>query len=278
MEKNKLKFFDINFWVGENNFFDKFSTKEENIPKLLKERSNKYNISSTIITNYLSLFYSPKVGNDSLAVILDSFRNNGIFKQDIYGAMLLEHEVISSNNSFESFLIKRFNQGFKMLRLFPKSHKYPYQKNLLKEYYQVCNYYHFPIMISLDEIDITGDKLIDCSELCNISESFNYIPIIIDGGSSKALQFNSYFFLLFQNSQNIHLTTHNLYSFNQIEDLVPICHADKLIFDTYFPFSETSVSTQRLINSGLNDSDIRKIAFDNIDRIINNIQIDKNKF
>lgn len=273
MEINNLNFFDINFWVGENNFQDKFSTGEEEIPNLLSNINKKYGISNTIISHFLCLSYSPKVGNDLLSLILNSLNKEEIFNDNVYGAMLLEHEVIYSNNSFENFLITRFKQGFRILRLFPKSHKYPYEKNLLKKYYKVCDYYHFPIMINLEEIDVTGDKFIDWNELSKIAESFENMPIIIDGGNAKALQYNSYFSLLLQNSQSIYLTTHNLYSFNQIEDLISISSAKRLIFDSYYPFNEIFVSTQRIVNSGLSEIDKSDIAFNNINRIIKDIAI-----
>jgi len=95
----------------------------------------------------------------------------------------------------------------------------------------------------------------------------------VDGGDAKELMFNSYFFMLLKNSTNIFLSTHNLFGTNQIEDLVSVSEAGRLLFDSYFPFYEPYISAERILVSGLPDESKRMIAFQNIEKIYSGIKI-----
>jgi len=128
-------------------------------------------------------------------------------------------------------------------------------------------------MISLDEIDITGNKNIEWEKILEIAGKYNNIPIIIDGGASKELMFNSFLFSLLKNSQNIYLNIHNLLAIDQIEDLTGISGADRLLFDSNFPYYETHLSVGRLINSSISKENKEKISNLNIQNIFKGIKI-----
>jgi hypothetical protein len=266
-ESSTIKFFDSNFWVGENVFFERFSVKEENLEKILMHRKNQFNINETLVNHFSSFFYHPVEGNNILANILN--RN---VKKNVFGILFLEQDFFLNPRSFKKVILKRHSSGFKVLRLCPKSHKYPYEVSLLEKFYEILNYYKFPIIINLEEIDITGDKTIEWTNLLKISKKFKKIPIIIDGGNSKELQFNSFIFLLIQNSTNIYFNTHNLFAMNQIEEISKM-DPKRLIFDSYFPYYDTYLSIERIMNSDLNEDDKRKIASLNILRILSEIEI-----
>jgi hypothetical protein len=55
-ESSTIKFFDSNFWVGENVFFERFSVKEENLEKILMHRKNQFNINETLVNHFSSFF------------------------------------------------------------------------------------------------------------------------------------------------------------------------------------------------------------------------------
>ena len=175
---------------------------------------------------------------------------------------------------FEKSLLNRIREGFKLMRLFPKSQKYPYDAQLLRSIYEILDNYSFPVMISLDELDITGDKQIEWSNILEIANRYENIPLIVDGGNSKELMFNSYFFLLLKNSTNIYLNTHNLFGINQIEDLIDIAGSERLIFDSYFPFYKPALSVERIRAASLSEVDKNNIAMENIERLFSNIKIE----
>ena len=265
-----MKFYDINFWIGENLLSERLTVNDNNLKEILKERKNRFNIVVTTVTHFISLFYYPKIGNDILSNLLSTVNGE---TPNAKGALVMEQEYFAYPDSFEEGLKKRYRQGFRILRLFPKSHKYPYDNRCFKKFYEVLNYYNFPVMINLDEIDITGNKSIEWEKILEIAETYKNLPIIIDGGNSKELMYNSYLSTLLKNSLNIYINTHNLFAVNQIEDLSKIAGSGRLIFDSYFPYYSTNLSIGRILSSSLDEVDKKNIANSNIKKIFNNIKI-----
>jgi len=269
MEKN-IEFFDINFWFGENYLSHKYTLFEEDAAKILQKRKKENNINFTLISNFLSYFYSPAVGNDLTSELIkkDEFKEAGAA-----GTLLMEQEWFYHPDDFENWLIKRNKSGFKLLRLFPKTHKYPFELSLFAPFYEILNSYNFPIMISIDELDITGNKNIEWDKIAEIADMYENMPIIIEGGQSKELMYNCFLLALLNNTSNVYIETHNLLGFNQIEDLADFKGSDRLIFGSYYPFFDDNLAVSRIINSNLDVKDKAKIASINIKRIIDNIII-----
>jgi|GEM_PF-1047050 len=288
---NGIEFFDTNFWIGENNLSEKYTSDDESAAKAIAERAEKYNITATLVTHFNSLFCSPETGNDLLACFLkqvNGFRNVTPVKKSLKdtgykesgpgnficnGVLFMEFEYFKSPGIFRSQLKRRYEEGFRCIRLLPKSHKYPFEATLLKHIYEVLNDCRFPVMISIDEMDITGDKYIEWMKILHVAGSFGNMPIIIDGGNSKEMIFNSYMYLLIQNSSNIYFNTHNLFGLGQIENIVSCGGSERLIFDSYFPFYETFLSVDRILEADLPEKEKRNIASLNMKNIVDNIII-----
>lgn len=268
--KTDIEFYDINFWIGENHLSKKFTMPDAHLTKILEERKDKFNITGTLITHYNSYFYYPRTGNDILSGLLSESVAEDF---DLAGMMVMEQEYFCEPEGFKKGLLSRYDQGFKAIRLFPRSHKYPFEVSGFRRFYEILDHYSFPVMISLDEIDITGNKNIEWERILEAANKYNNIPIIIDGGASKELMFNNFLFSLLKNSQNIYLNTHNLLAIDQIEDLARIGGADRLLFDSNFPYYETHLSIGRLTNSSLAKEDKGKIANLNIQNIFKGIKI-----
>ncbi len=265
-----IKFYDINFWIGENHLSKKFTVPDARLTEILERRKDKFNITGTLITHFNSYFYYPRIGNDIVSGLLSKNDTTGF---DLDGMIVMEQDYFHEPESFKKGLLSRHKQGFKALRLFPKSHKYPFEILGFGKFYEILNHYSFPVMISLDEIDITGNKNIEWEKILEIAGKYNDIPIIIDGGASKELMFNSFLFSLLKNSQNIYLNIHNLLAIDQIEDLAGIGGADRLLFDSNFPYYEPHLSVGRLINSSLSKENKEEIAGLNIQNIFKEIKI-----
>jgi hypothetical protein len=286
-----IEFFDTNFWMGENNLSEKYTNDDESTTRVITQRAEKYNITATLVTHFNSLFCSPETGNDLLACFLkraNDFRNDNITKKSLKnveyeligpkntvcnGILFMEFDYFKNPEFFKSRLKKRYDEGFRCIRLLPKSHKYPFEATLLKHVYQVLDDCRFPVMISIDEMDITGDKYIEWMKILHVACSFGNMPIIIDGGNSKEMLFNSYIYLLIQNSSNIYFNTHNLFGLGQIENIASCGGSKRLIFDSYFPFLETFLSVDRILEADLSEKEKRNIASLNIKNIIDNITL-----
>lgn len=262
-----LKFVDANTWIGENYLSREYSIEDENLAGLLGQRIKKYNIAGSIISHHLSLFYWPRQGNDLLAAKLKEARG------DNFGAILFEQEYFCEPHLFEKGIKDRYAQGFRIVRLFPKSNKYPFEARLMSKFYEVLDHYSFPAMIGLDEIDVTGNKAIQWERLADIAERFSSMPLIIDGQNSKSLLYNSYFLSLMQSFGNIYITTHNLYGVAQIENLVSCTGKERLLFDSYSPYQDIGLSAQRIEEAELKKDEKEAIAGKNIKKLISNIKL-----
>jgi len=268
--KTGIKFYDINFWIGENHLSKKFTIPDTLLSRIIEKRKDNFNIIGTLITHFISYFYNPRIGNDIVSGILS---DNDTMDFDLDGMMVMEQDYFCEPESFKKGLLSRYKQGFKALRLFPGSHKYPFEVLGFGKFYEVLNHYSFPVMISLDEIDITGNKNIEWEKILEISGKYKDIPIIIDGGASKELMYNSFLFSFLKNSQNIYLNTHNLLAMDQIEDLAGIGGPGRLLFDSYFPYYEPHLSVGRLINASISKENKEKISNLNIQNIFKHIKI-----
>src|SRR5665647_1764053 len=84
-----IEFFDTNFWIGENNLSEKYTSDDESVMRVIAQRAEKYNITAALVTHFNSLFCSPETGNDMLACFLkkeNDFRNNGPAKKSLKDA------------------------------------------------------------------------------------------------------------------------------------------------------------------------------------------------
>jgi len=268
--KTGIKFYDINFWIGENHLSQKFSVPDTRLAEILERRKDKFNITGTLITHFISYFYDPRIGNDIVSGLLS---DNDIMSFDLDGMMVMEQDYFHEPESFEKGLLSRYKQGFRVLRLFPRSHKYPFEVSGFGKFYEILDHYRFPVMISLDEIDITGNKNIEWEKILEISGRYKDIPIIIDGGVSKELMYNSFLFSLLKNTRNIYLNIHNLLAMDQIEDLAGTGGPERLLFDSYFPYFEPHLSVGRLVNSSISKKNKEKIAGLNIRNIFKELKV-----
>jgi hypothetical protein len=266
----EIIFADVNFWIGENYLFPKYSVDDKKAEIEIKAGFSENNIHSVFISNFISLYYSPERGNKLTAGFLNRFSQK---TPEVYGVLFFEQQNFASPENFRKKIIEKYKQGFRVLRLLPKSHKYPFEKELFHKFYEVLNDFKFPVILSIDEIDITANKNIEWHKVADIALRYNDIPIIIDGGDSKELMYNSYLLSLIDNFPNIYLETHNLLGFNQIEDLAGFKGAARLIFGSYWPFMERNISVSRVLNSGLDSSSRQDIAAGSIKGIIREINI-----
>jgi hypothetical protein len=266
----EIIFADVNFWIGENYLYPKYSVDDNKAEEEINSGFLKNSIGAVFISNFISLYYSPGRGNEITA---DFLKINSQKRPQIYGVLFFEQQDFASPENFREKVIEKYKQGFRIVRLLPKSHKYPYEKELFCKFYEVLNDLKFPIIISIDEIDITANKNIEWHKIADIAGSYSDMPIILDGGDSKELMYNSYLLSLLDNFSNIYIETHNLLGFNQVEDLAGFKGAQRLIFGSYWPFMERNISVSRILNSGLDSCSKQEIAAGSIQRIIKGINI-----
>jgi predicted TIM-barrel fold metal-dependent hydrolase len=257
---------DCNFWFGTNYLNQELSVDTGKINTYTGYLSTNTETPTIAVSSYFSLYIDPVEGDNILADLINS-------NQSLIGSMIFPNYFISREQDFDKYLKKKYNEKFKFCRLYPKTHKYMIHNCVFKKIYFFLSKYRFPIIINLDEIDVTGNKAINWQLISDISQQYPDIPVIIDGGNSKELMFNGYFYQLLENSENIYLETHNLLGFNQIEDLSEKFGSKKLIFGSYYPFYPGYLSYERIKYARISQDDKDNIASGNIKTILNNIKL-----
>jgi uncharacterized protein len=260
------KIIDCNFFYGFNYLSPDLSVNEDDVESFNKHLKSFAGLSTVVATSYFSVFSDPMEGDRLLGEVLK--------KHDyLKGCLVFPNYFIGNECEFERYINNKFKQGFCIIRVYPKTHKYGIEPGVFGKVFEVLDSNKFPVMLSLDEIDVTGNKAIEWSLIHRIAEKYTNIPIIIDGGNSKELMFSGYFSQLLQNTENVFLESHNLLAFNQIEDLVNKFGSSKLVLGSYFPFYPWFLSLERIIYSRMEPKDKENLLFLNLQRIMDNIKI-----
>ena len=267
MTKNEnIQVYDCNFWIGNNYLNSQLSVAEEQLDKYIQCLKTDKIKPIIIISNFFSLFYESMEGD---AQVERMIKDDG----ELGGSLFFPNQFVSNKNEFEEYLIQKYKSGFKFLRLLPRTHKYCIEPWAFSFFYSILENYRFPVMINLEELDITGNKAIEWKTIIDISNRFPELPIILDGGNSKEMIFNNYFFQLLENSKNIFLETHNLLAFNQIEDIAGRFGSGRFIFGSYYPYYPYSLSLGRIRESKMSLEDKANILYANAAKMFGDIKI-----
>ncbi len=257
---------DCSCFFGCNNISPGLSVSEENIIAYNEDIGTVSNNSTIILTNTLSVFFDPVKGDNRIAELIGR-------RNFLKGCLVFPNYFIGNEQDFEKYLAGRFREGFRILRLYPKSHKYNIDPWAFKNIFKILEKFAIPVLISLDEFDITGNKAIDWDLIYRIAGEYPHIPFILDGGSSKELMFTGYFYQLLGATGNVFLESHNLLGFNQIEDIVKKTDSSRIVFGSNYPVYPELLAAKRVMFSRLNTEDRKNILSGNLDRMISNINI-----
>jgi hypothetical protein len=256
---------DCNAWFGNDTFNNELNagTNElQNHVNFLKKTAKK---SQVFLTNYYSLKYDPMEGDLETEKIINAGR------EDFLGNLVFPSYFILKKNSFEKYLEEKYKSGFNILRFFPKYHKYSFDIWACRYFFEILEEHSFPLMINIEELDITGNKEINWRIIYEISSKFSRIPVIIEGGNSKEMMFTGYLSQLLGECKNIFLTIHNLLAFDQIELICEKFSSSRLLFDSYFPFYQEKMILERVKTARISDIDRKKILAKNISGILKRI-------
>ncbi len=267
MQNKKMNVIDCNAWYGENSLNRNLSVDISNLKKYISLLKSIVESPKVLISSFYSLQCDPIEGDVKLKEILE------LLKPDFFGNLIFPNYFIICKKEFKKYLLEMYSFGFRCIRLFPKMHKYLIDDWAFDYFLSILNDLRFPTMISLDELDITGNKAINWEIIYRIATKFNDIPFIIDGANSKELMFSGYFHQILSKTKNVYLETHNLLGFNQIEELTESFTSSRLILGSYFPIYPELLSIERIKLARISDDDKLKILFSNLNKILSDIKI-----
>ncbi len=246
-----IDFFDCNYWVD--------SDLDDGGLQKLKET----NIKKTIITNSLSLKYDSMIGNNEL---LELKREENVFY-----SFILVPEIYDQVDFYE-YVKKIFDKGVRLFRFYPRSHLFYINDYYMEKILDFFSSKSIPIMLDLKQFDITGNKYFAIGDLEKVIAKNAHMPVILEA-SLKQCMFNRIFFPLLEKYENLYIETSDLLLMDQIENMVEKFGPKRFIFGTGFPSKEIQISTERILDSQMDDFSKECIAFNNLDHIVRSIQI-----
>ncbi len=261
---------DLNCWFGNHYLSEELSTDEKKLEGYNDYLQTLCKNPVVTLSSYYSLYCDPVSGDEELGGFIAGFNF-------LSGCLIFPNYFISREDEFASYLEEKYLNGFKFLRVYPKTHKYLADARSMGRIYNILDMCSFPLVINLDEIDLTGNKAIDWTIVRDISDAFPNTPLILDGGNSKELMFNGYFFQLLESCSNLYLESHNLLAFNQIEEIVFKFGASRILLGSNFPAYPAFLSAERIIFARIEDEEKKKILADNARSLIEGIDFGRIK-
>ena len=265
-----IKFFDVNHWLGCDNYWlcsslygkDKKELAINNFEQKLKDND----ITNAIITSNLALNYDWNIGNEKL---LESNLSQNI--NNLYYSYVLNPDVYFTYN-FKEYLKKAYENRVRLFRPFPKRQLFYLNDFYMKKIYKILSRAKFPIMLDLKQLDITGSKYFDIDVLEYVLDENKEMPVILEA-SLKQCMFSRYFFPLLERFENLYIEVSGMLLYDQIEHYVEKFGSKRLIFGTNYPNLPVEINTNRITLANITQADKENIAFNNLNNIIGGIEI-----
>lgn len=252
-DKEKYNFFDINCWwdISNNTTFHMI----DSFGQLRKELKYHY-ICKAVITNAECLKYDTFTGNESTKVLIED-------SEDLFGCMVLAPEMIYSGVGIKKYIDEKVEQRFVAARMFPKMNHHSMKKWAVGEILEYLEYKKVPLILWHNEV--SWDFV---ESLCR---EYKDLPVIIEGNDVKLLYHNRNYIPLLKKYKNFHIETHNVIIYSEIDYLTSKISDDNLIFGTYFPYNTPDASMMPITAASINEVSKYKIAGQNLQRLIDNI-------
>jgi Predicted metal-dependent hydrolase of the TIM-barrel fold len=156
--------------------------------------------------------------------------------------------------------------GVKAVRVFPVYHRINLYTWLWEELFSMLAYHGIPVFIDFSNSGWSQD--IDWDGIHKICSSFPGLPVVLLRQGQVA---DRYMYFLLDKHRNLYMET-SYYQVNDgIRSLVARFGAERLVFGTGMPVYQPDCPIDALLNSGIHEDDIRKIACSNLERILGEV-------
>ncbi len=265
-----MDFFDANYWFDLKNCWlsSDLYTQEEKKAGIdtIKQNLEDNDITHSIISSKLAENYDWDIGNKRL---LKSGLTESI--ENLYYCFALAPDAYFTYD-FEDYVNKAYADKVRLFRVFPKRQIFYVNDYYMKRLYGVLDERRFPVMLDFKQLDITGNKYFDVDVLERILDENRNMPLILEA-TLKQCMFSRFFFPLLERFENLYIEVGNLLLYDQIEHYVQKFGSERLVFGSNFPALPAEINTNRIILANLSEKDKENMAFNNLERIIKEIQI-----
>ena len=246
----QYNFFDFNFWNDPLDI-ERFYPAPGKFEAI--EQIRKVCTAGVLMTNGASKTVDPGIGNDRLVELLNPADN-------VFGALIVTPDPQFSGPAFEEYIEKMTKAGVVALRLYPKRFYHSLSDTVCGEFYEILESYNMPLILSHVETSWDGIE-----SLCKRHPN---MKIVIDGGDAKILYHNRDYMAMLKAYDNLHVDTHGLVVYDEIEDLCKIVGAEKLVFGSYAVYNEPAISVTSIAFAHISDEEKKLIAHGNALRLL----------
>jgi hypothetical protein len=266
----KLSFFDSNYWLTESQYWLSSSRygKAEKTAEIARIRSHfaDSDISKAIVTHKLSHAYDWNIGNEKLLA-----SDLGRELENVYYSYALSPDAWWTFD-FDTYLKAAWQNKVRLFRVFPRTHFFYLNDAYMKRIYRCLSKARFPVMLDFKQLDVTGNKYFDVDVLERVLGENERMPFILET-TLKQCMFSRYFFPLLEQFPNLFIEVSGLILVDQIEGYVERYGAGRLIFGTNTPNLPAEINTNRIVLADISEEDKEKIAFGNMDAIVEGIDL-----
>jgi len=253
-EKNKIKFFDANCWLG-NPVAESLVKVPETVGELLKVM-DYCGVEKAVVASSIALNDYIGYGNERL---LKEIKQS----DRLYAAAVLLPEHTGELGDLSKYISFITVNKVVMVKLFPKIHNFVLSDYCMGSILKLLEKKRIPVTLwhtqtSWNEID----------RLCSV---YPRLPIIIEGVGRKLLYDNRIFYPLLKKHKNLFLETHNLTNYLGLDDMVKKFGAEKVIFGTFLPRNDPEAALMPVVYGDFAFKKKQMIARDNLLSLITNI-------
>jgi len=109
-------FYDCNFWYGFNYLNEELGVDMTRVNQYLNYYISKEISPKIFVSNFFSVLYDPKEGDEDLSSILKN-------RENFFGNFVFPASFLSMENNFKKYVEKMYKDNFRITRLYPKRHK-----------------------------------------------------------------------------------------------------------------------------------------------------------
>lgn len=254
-EKEKIKFYDANCWLG-NPVPESLRKVPETADELL-EVMDYCGIEKAVVASSIALNYNVLYGNERL---LEEIRQS----DRLYAAAVLLPEHTGELGDLCDYISFLMRNKVVMVKLFPKTHNFVLSDYCIGTLLKLLEEKRIPI--TLWHTQTTWNEI---DRLCS---SYSNLPIIIEGVGRKLLYDNRIFYPLLKKHKNMFLETHDLTNYLGLDDMVKKLGAEKVIFGTCVPKNDPEAALMPIVYGEFSLEEKQTIAGNNLLSLITNIR------
>ncbi|MBI3945254.1 MAG: amidohydrolase family protein [Armatimonadetes bacterium] len=252
-----LGFVDINAWVGSHP--DPLRPAETSLPALAAAAADA-GIREMVVSHTECVFADPCEGN---ALLLDAVEASGGAGISLCAGICLlpEGELPGSAGTYLDACLAR---GARLVRLFPKSHRFPLAEWCCGGVLAALEERRLPLMV--------GHVETSWSELHALCERHPDLPVIIDGAEQKLFYHNRPVEALLRAHPNLYVESHNLVHFLGLDHLARRVGAGRFLFGSGMPQRDPAAALACVALADLPDADRAAIARGNWRRLMEEVR------